>query len=80
IKRCFYGHSLLRLLSYVLDLTNYQNSLALYIKSPGPNDTLPLNYVRNIFPGVSGNKFSLSPIIDYLYCEMIVLVSVDQSE
>ncbi|CAJ0910720.1 12210_t:CDS:1, partial [Entrophospora sp. SA101] len=53
IKRCFYGHSLLRLLSYVLDVTNHQNSLALYIKSPGPNDTLPLNYVRNIFPGVS---------------------------
>ncbi|CAJ0913936.1 4192_t:CDS:2 [Entrophospora sp. SA101] len=53
IEKCFYDHPLL---SYVLDLTNYQNSLALYIKSPGPNDTLPLNYVRNIFPGVSGES------------------------
>nr|CAG8573680.1 6520_t:CDS:2 [Entrophospora candida] len=53
IEKCFYDHPLL---SYVLDVTNYQNSLALYIKSPGPNDTLPLNYVRNIFSGVSGES------------------------
>ncbi|CAJ0834174.1 17696_t:CDS:2 [Entrophospora sp. SA101] len=50
IKRCFYGHSLLRLLSYVLDVTNHQNSLALYQKFLGSNNILSLNYVRNIFP------------------------------